>query len=243
MRPYTLRHLFAAVIAVAVVLPTSTVAGIYFNLGFGIGCGGCGRPRPSCLCPPCFRCHSAPSNCVCPPAAPVIPSTTYVPQTEIRRQAYIEHVPVTTYEEVTQTVYVPRQVTRTVPRTVMTQQTRYRDVAVQSYRPTLTQFAPAAPAVGCNTCGENHLGFAPSAVPGYPSILPASAPAVIPSMPAITVSPYASPALVPEYDDVGWRDVYPRSHRASHRHSRGSIRGASMFRPAPSAAAVWQSRF
>lgn len=242
MRPFTLRHIFAAALTVAVVLPTSSLAGIYFNLGFGIGCGGCRRPRANCLCPPCFRCQAPPSQCGCPPVAPVLPPVSCAPQTQIHRQAYIEQVPVTTYQQVTQTVYVPQQVTRTIPRTVMTQQTRYRDVAVQTMQPTLTQFAPAAPALGCSSCGQSHLGLAPTTIPGYPTVLPTASPTAIPSMPAISVSPYSSPALVPEYDDVGWQDVRPRSHRTSSQ-SHTPLRNASMFRPAPTAATVWQSRF
>jgi hypothetical protein len=150
---------------------------------------------------------------------------------------------------VTETVYVPQQVTRTVPRTIMTQQTRFRDVAVQTTQPMFSPFAPAAPAVGCNSCGDNHLGFTPTAVPPYPGVLPTAAPTsvvpsatTIPSMPAISVSPYSTPTPVPEYDDVGWSNVRPRTAPTPSR-SHAPVRGASMFRPAPSAATVWQSRF
>lgn len=248
MRPLTLRHIAAAVVVIALVLPASSLAGFYFHLGFGLGCGGCGFALSSCLCPPCASCHHPPAGCVCPPpAAPVLPPVSYVPRTEIHRQAYIEQVPVTTYEQVTQTVYVPHQITRTVPRTVMTQQTRFRDVAVQTMQPTLQPFTPVSPAIGCNSCGSSHFGYTPAPLPGTTGVLPTAtptsiAPAAIPTMPTISVSPYAAPTPVPQYDDVNWTDVRPRATPTPSR-THTPIRGTSLFRPAPSAAAVWQSRF
>ena len=161
MRAFTLRHFLAAVVVVAVVLPASSPAGVYFNLGFGFGCTGCRRPAMNCVCPP-----PAP---ICPPV-PVL-QQSYVPQQfvsyedvpriEYRRQAFTEQVPVTTYEHVTETVYVPQQVTRTVPRTVMTEQTRYRDVAFQTTQriarthtrmvPQTIGFTPVSAPGGCST--------------------------------------------------------------------------------------------
>lgn len=248
MRPFTLRHIVASVIVVAVVLPASSLAGFYFNLGFGLGCGGCGFSLASCLCPPCGGCYQPRPSCVCPPmAAPVLP-TGCAPAVQIQRQAYVEQVPVTTYQQVTETVYVPQQVTRSVPRTVMVQQTRYRDVAYQSPQPTVG-FAPVS---GCSSCGDG-AGFTPVSIPGYPGIAPTAVPravvpseaapypAAIPSMPSISVSPYSTPAAVPQYDDVNWTDVRPRTPTPSRTHA--PVRGTSLFRPAPSAATVWQSRF
>ncbi|MBL8849307.1 MAG: hypothetical protein JNG89_06465 [Planctomycetaceae bacterium] len=245
MRSFTLRHWLAAVLVVAVVLPASSMAGIYFNLGFGFSCNGCGLGRVGCQCPPCGGCYRPPSGCVCPPptVGPALP-TGCAPQVQIQRQAYVEQVPVTTYQQVSETVYVPQQVTRMVPQTVMMQQTRYRDIAVQAAPQPTIGFAPVS---GCSSCGDGH-GFAPAAVHGYPSVLPTAAPANvppytsgIPSMPSISVSPYAAPSAVPQYDDVNWTDVRPRTPTPSHAHP--PVRGTSLFRPAPSAATVWQSRF
>ena len=256
MRPFTWRHVLAAAVVVAVVLPASSPAGVYFNLGFGFGCTGCHRPAMNCACPP-----PAP---ICPPVLQQgyvpqqVVSYEDVPHIEYRRQTYTEQVPVTTYEQVTETVYVPQQVTRAVPRTVMTEQTRYRDVAFQTTQrvarthtrmvPQTIGFSPVSPG-GCSSCGETSLGLTPTAVPAYPSVLPASAPtimapsnAAIPSMPAISISPYASPAAVPQYDDVNWSTVRPRS-APTPSSSHAPVRGTSLFRPAPSAATVWQSRF
>ena len=241
MRLLSLRHYVAAILAIAIVLPASSLAGVYFNLGFGIGCGGCGLPFTGCSCPPCGTCMQPRPACVCPPTyappvAPVLPPTGCAPSVQIQRQAFIEQVPVTTYQQVTETVYVPQQITRTIPRTIMTQQTRYRDIAVQT-TPTFSQhFTPVAPA-GCSSCGSGgQIGFTPTVIPGYPTAVPTSV-TPIPSMPAISVSPYGA-AVVPPYDDVSWSDVRPRfvTDRA-----HAPIRGA--FRPAPSAATVWQSRF
>lgn len=261
MRCLSLRHYLSAVLVVAVVLPASSFAGAYFHLGFGFGCTGCRRPPMQCACP-------APMP-VCPPAGPVL-QQSYVPQQvvsyedvpriEYRRQAYTEQVPVTTYEQVAETVYVPQQVTRTVPRTVMTQQTHYRDVAFQTTEriarthtqmvpQTTIGFRPVSAPGGCSSCGETSLGLAPTAAPHYHSVLPAAAPTImaptqsaIPSMPAISISPYDTPHAVPQYDDVNWSTVQPRI--APTPSSTGiPARGASMFRPAPTAATVWQSRF
>ena len=55
-----------------------------------------------------------------------------VPTVQVRREAYVENVPVTTYQQVTETVYVPQQVTKVVPQTTLQAQTRYRDVAYSS---------------------------------------------------------------------------------------------------------------
>lgn len=266
MRPFSIRHYLSAVLVVAVVLPASSFAGVYFHLGFGFGCGGCHRPPMQCACP-------APAP-ICPPAGPVF-QQSYVPQQvvsyqdvpriEYRRQAYTEQVPVTTYEQVAETVYVPQQVTRTVPRTVMTQQTRYRDVAVQTTErvarthtqmvpQTTIGFSPVSHPGGCSSCGETSLGLAPLGVPQYGSVLPAAAPTImaptimapshsaIPSMPAISISPYDTPTAVPQYDDVNWSTVQPRTAPIPGR-TGAPIRGTSLFRPAPTAATVWQSRF
>lgn len=283
--PFNLRHVLAAVLVVAVVLPASSLAGAYFNLGFGLGCGGCGFSLSSCLCAPCLGCRRPPMGCACPPPAPVCPpagpvfQSSYVPQqfvsyedvprVEYRRQAFTEQVPVTTYEQVAETVYVPQQVMRTVPRTVLTEQTRYRDVAFQTTERiarthtrmiprTTIGFAPVRAPGGCSSCGETSFGHAPMASPAYPSVLPTAAPtimapsnAAIPSMPTMSVSPYGVPnaasphgahGAVPQYDDVNWSNVRPRS-APTPSSSHAPVRGASMFRPAPSAATVWRSRF
>ncbi len=96
------------------------------------------------------------SDCNCGSAAPMImpeqapmivpqtmmrprQTTTYVdvPRTVMRREATQVQVPTTSIEQVTldegsyQKVWVPRMVTRQVPRTVMQTQVQYRDVATQ----------------------------------------------------------------------------------------------------------------
>jgi hypothetical protein len=61
-----------------------------------------------------------------------------VPRVQFRREAFVEQVPVSVPEQVTvdeggyQMVWVSRPVTKTVARTVMQAQTRYRDVAFQT---------------------------------------------------------------------------------------------------------------
>lgn len=272
MRQFPLRHLLIAAAVVAVVLPASSLAGLFLQFGIGGPCGGCGFSFAACLCPPCFACHYPAPACVCPPPPvyhtgfqPVLQTqyrteqfVTYqqVPRTEIRREAYVERVPVTTFEQVTETVYVPQQVTRSVPRTVMTEQTRYRDVpyqVVERVPQVQTRLVPRqpigyAPALSplsdCATCGAPGWGAVPTAPASYHGALPAAAtpiPSAIPTMPPISVSPYAAPTAVPQYDDASWTNVRPRSEPTPA--PSYSPRGASLFRPAPSAATVWQSRF
>lgn len=265
------RNLLVAAAVVAVVLPATSLAGLFGPCGF------CGLSFSSCFCPPCQMCHHAPAACACPQPVyqtglrPVVQTqyrqeqvVTYrdVPRTEMRREAYVEQVPVTTYEQVTETVYVPQQVTRSVPRTVMQPQTRYRDIAYQvteRVAQTETRLVPQQtvglvpemrPVAGCNTCGAASAAFVPATVTPYPvpATVPAAVPsATIPSMPAIQVSPHGTHQHethqhVPAYDDVEWQTIRPRNKPAPA-HPTPPVRGASHFRPAPSAATVWQSRF
>ncbi len=260
------RNLLVAAAVVAVVLPATSLAGLFGPCGF------CGLSFASCFCPPCQVCHHAPAACACPQPVyqtglrPVVQTqyrqqqvVTYrdVPRTEVRREAYVENVPVTAYEQVTETVYVPQQVTRMVPRTVLQQQTRYRDVAyhvTERVAQTETRLVPqqtvslvpeARHVAGCNTCGAASASFVPASVTPIPTpaIAPTPAPAAaIPSMPTIQVSPHETHQHVPTYDDVEWQTIRPRT-KPTPAHPSPPVRGASHFRPAPSAATVWQSRF
>ena len=91
--------------------------------------------------------------------------------------------------------------------------------------------------------GMTTVGQAGSKI-GMPAAAPtimAPSSSVIPSMPAISISPYGTPGAVPQYDDVNWSNVRPRTAPAPS--SYAPVRGTSLFRPAPSAATVWQARF
>lgn len=256
------RNWLVATAVVAIVIPATSMAGLFGPCGF------CGLPFASCFCAPCHVCHLAPAACLCPAPVyqtglrPVVQTqyrqeqvVTYrdVPRTQVRREAFVEQVPVTAYEQVTETVYVPQQVTKMVPRTVLQAQTRYRDVAYQvTERVAQTEtrlvpqatigYVPQLPAVaGCNTCGATAPSFLPAAA--VPAAVPSASPTtVIPSMPPIRVTPGETHQTVPEYDDVEWQTIRPRNKSTPVQKSP-PVRGASMFRPAPSAATVWQSRF
>jgi hypothetical protein len=242
----TIKKLAVIAAVLSVVVPATSWA--CFPCLFG--CGGCGMPWASCLCPPCITCHHPPAMCTC--AVPVVPVVavpivqaryrqeqfvTYrdVPSVHVRREAYVENVPVTTYQPVTETVYVPQQVTKLVPQTAYQPQTRYRDVAyqvTQRVAETQTRFVPLQTASCAGSIGPTSYIAPP---------VPAASPtAALPSTPPITVSPFGANVPVPRYPDVpatnsSWRPMPSQSS------STPAARGA--FRPAPSAATVWQSKF
>lgn len=100
----------------------------------------CGTPAPMMmpeqapLLVPQTTMHPLMDNCMCPQQ---VTTCADVPRMVTRREAIQVQVPTTLMEQVTvdeggfQQVWVPRMVTRQVPRTVMQTQTQYRDVATQ----------------------------------------------------------------------------------------------------------------
>lgn len=255
--------------AVALALPASSSAG---RFGFGIfgNCGGCGFSLGLCGCATCGFCRHPRPHCACPPPVvpqPVLPPpTSYCPQPQLtyrqeqfttyrdvpriqhRREAYVEQVPVTTYQQVTETVYVPQQVTKMVPRTTYQAQTRYRDVAYQVTEripETHTRlvpehrisYVPPTP-ITADCCGP--VGTTSYAPPmGLPSVM-----APVPQSTALPPQHTHHHVPVPEYSypDTSWQQV-PSRTAEQPTPADNPVRGASLFRPAPSAAAVWQSRF
>lgn len=229
------KKLIVIVAVTGVMLPLTArecMSGVGFNIGAWGPCGGAGVGLNLSLFPPCLYCNQPPpfggcGGCGCgmPTVVPqptIVPQASYVPQTQIRREAYIENVPVTTLQPVTRTVYVPQQVTEMVPQTVYQPQMRYRDVAYQTLQPVIATPLPITP-------------YQPASYtqPVAPSCAaPTGTSAGIPTMPSITVSPYGTSNPVPQYRDV------PSASSASPTSARRS----SMFRPAPSAARVQQSR-
>jgi hypothetical protein len=95
--------------------------------------------RPGC----CDACTLPVAQCHCAQTRPVV-QTQWQPQqvttlrqvseTHVRRESYVEQIPITTTENVTvdeggyQMVWVPKPVTRQVAKTVMTSQVKTRDV-------------------------------------------------------------------------------------------------------------------
>jgi len=99
-----------------------------------------------------------------------------VPQIQQHRQAYTENVPVTSYQTVQvdegayQQVWVPKMVQKQVPTTVMQQQLKYRNVAVQTLRqvavaetqlvPQQTvEYVPQTRFAGMQTVGSQLVGW------------------------------------------------------------------------------------
>lgn len=263
-------------------------AWIGFTVGIPLPTFSCGMCCPPPPCPPapcgpapCGPCQIGPTlvppistTRLCPPT-PVcttlqprqVTTIQNVPSVEVRREAYVENVPVTTYEQIT------------VPRTVYQPQTRYRDVAVTvnrqvarthteyvrqpvvGYTPPLT--VTSAPCPTCPTTSASY-GLAPQyATPSSllstpvapyagsmtgsvptPLALPSAAPAQSQAATLQQPQPYAENSWqsVPQrqaQDDSGIQQMgyYPAYSPPPASPSR------SMFQPAPSAASVWQSRW
>ncbi len=192
-------------------------------------------------------------NCAVPPACATLQPrqvTTYrsVPTIQYRREAYVENVPVTTYQQVT------------VPRTVYQTQTRYRDVAYTVNRQvaeTHTQYVPQpvfgalppqpmAAAPYANTYQSTAFGLSPQfaspiASPTYPAAMPASsfaAPPVsrVPSPIALPPTPSSQAATLQSpqpYVESQWQTVPKRQARQNTGvHQMGGLQPAYAPRPA-----------
>jgi hypothetical protein len=189
----------------------------YSDMGATSGCTSCSQHRGPIrgmmhnrLCTRCQRrgccgtCQTAAPcpTCVTAPAIvqpSLVPSLTYrdVPQTMMRREAYAEQVPVTSYKTVAmdegsfQKVWVPRVVQKQVPVTAYQQQIKYRDVPYTvmqkvpqvQYTPTYT----TAVSTGCNTCNQGLFSS-----PAYSTTM---------------LNPYSS--TTPDYSTVQGIQQYP----------------------------------
>ncbi len=183
----------------------------------------------NCGCPICQ--HPCP-QCICTAMNPVVETqyrqqqvVTYrdVPQTELRQEAYWETVPVTTYESVTvdegmyQTVWVPKLVTKQIPKTIQQKQLAYRTVPYQVTRrvPQVSiqlvpqqhvryvpqQYQTVLNTPGWTTCLPLTAAVRPpitTIVPRITSAVPASPPTNIATMPPITVPPTRTAQAEPE---------------------------------------------
>lgn len=133
------------VFALCCSLPQSTSAGL-FGKGFRNCCQRCELPENQCGCQqPVFQPTAVPQTTY----QPVIqtqyvqqPAVTYrdVVETQYRSEPVTQTVPVTTYDNVAvdegsyQSVWVPKMVTKQVPRTSYQTQTTYRNVPYQISR-------------------------------------------------------------------------------------------------------------
>ncbi|MBM81653.1 MAG: hypothetical protein CMJ78_13825 [Planctomycetaceae bacterium] len=159
----------------------------------GLGCNACRQPVRTCQCTalqPVVKTQLRPQRTV---------SYRDVQVTRYRREARVDRVPVTTYQDVVvdegsyRQVWLPKPVRKRVARNGYQNRVSYRDVPYQvtqrvpqygmSYVPQRTvQYVPrlyrTAVAPACNTSGP---------VPTTTSLPMTYVPSVIPAMPAITV--------------------------------------------------------
>ncbi len=192
-----------------------------------------------------------------------------VPQIQYQRQAYTETVPVTNYKTVTvdkgsyQLVWVPRPVQVQVPYTTYTQQTRYRDVAVQVNQQvarTYTQFVPQQTVqyvpqtqvavhspVGIAwqqpvyTTVPQTVSLPTFTLPGEPTVRQAAAPIHRPApSPEHLQLPDAQPSRSAAADD--WTTIRQRGAAQPDPQSSYNPPTARGAGGAPSAATVWQSQ-
>jgi len=250
-------------------------------------CGPSRFPSAPCNCGPTFTPQPAPSSSDGPLLAPAIPSayhyaptpvcttlqprqvTTYrnVPTVEYRREAYVENVPVTTYEQIT------------VPRTVYQPQTRYRDVAYTVNRQVAQTHTEYVRQPSVSYAWPVPTASAPGAIGSQPTAYSLTPQSISPAYsPSSFRAPYAGPArdVVPTpialppsrpassqaatlqppqpYAENSWQTVPQRQAEESTgieqmsgyspAYSPPPVKPSrSMFQPAPSAASVWQSRW
>lgn len=168
-----------------------------------------------------------------------------------------------------QMVWVPKPVTKQVAKTVMQQQVTQRMVPYQVTRKVpqtatrlvpyqtvehVTQTLPVVTQAPCNTCDPLTFGaVAPLAViPQTTAIAVPSIATPLPQTAAAPVELQTPIATKPSYDE-DWTPIPPRSAHSQHHDRYGdyepvpprrtSNAGEKKFVPAPSAAAVWNSRF
>lgn len=235
---WTMRGL-VALAAMLVVGPVLSTAGMFDSC-----CVKCRKVRVKCCCPR-----------FCPPPMPVQPSYRLEPVTE--------QVPVTTFDTVcvdegsyTQ-VWVPKMVTKQVPRTVMQTRVSYRRVAVDPCPPSMIggpgaiQTQGPVPTASPQTFSSDTFSTPGLSVPtlGTPSASPTS----VTPMPSGTLSGSGGTGadrLVPMPTDSG--SVTPILPRGASNNSSpilpraatkaGTDVSASRFSAPPSAAMVWRSQ-
>mgnify|MGYP006955275796 FL=1 len=152
-------------------------------------------------------------------------------RTEIRRQAQVVDVPVTTYRQVTvdegsyQQVWVPKLTTKVIPETTVQKQVRYQDVPYQVVQ--------QVPAVQAQIAPNQVLGVAPYST---------TAMGVSPVPVASNTTPVPRLSYAPiESADVATPDPYTHGHHDhSHHHaeptpqaSSGSESGAGNWAKVP----------
>lgn len=220
----------------------------------GCGLGHCGNPcfapapctPPLLSSPPIMTPPPAFPSTTCDPCGPAVSQMQYVPrqtvtyrdvpQTQFRQEAYTATVPVTTYQQVTQYRSVPYQTVTRIPQ-VSTQ-----------YVPQVTAAAPcnpcmtglSTPTYGYGSTASLPYGMAPLAqpqtayVPEYP--YPVAQPQADATSDWQTVPRRQAQEPTTAIQQMGYSPAYSPAFD-------GQPGPQSLFRPAPSAATAWQSRW
>jgi hypothetical protein len=180
----------------------------------------------------------------CGPCAPAIVSSQAIPQIHYQRQAVIQQVPVTSYQQVTvdegsyQMVWVPRPVTRTVAQTFLQPQIAHRDVAIQTHQIVAQIQTPLAPyGVAYTTPETPLLGWNVGS-----GLLVAP---LIPGTPMIATQPIERPTPHPDYLSTPPAAVAPGTDEwqtIPQRQSTLPAEQAPQASQTPTAARVWQSQ-
>lgn len=185
--------------------------------------------------PCCQTCSLPIVQCHCQRTVPVVQNhvreekvTTYrnVMETRYREECFVEHTPVTTYEDRIETVWVPQQVTKKVARTVMVPQTKSRTVPYQ-----VMQHIPETTTRLVNYQTVHHVtetvpvatAIAPPVVThAWVTPLPTSSPPAISTtihhLPHAAGTPQKAPPLAPPTKTSsrgGWQTIPARSASAS----------------------------
>jgi hypothetical protein len=203
-------------------------------------------------------CLRGPHHCTCTSLRPVL-GTRYTnqsvltyrdfSQTEYRTQAHLETVPVTTYGSVIVDegnyvpVWVPKLVTKHVPRTEYQQRLSYRTVPYQTIR--------RVPQLSTRLVPQTHFRYVPQQThivlnspilaQATPSSMIAQLPVAVAQLPVAVARPVPHPKFLetPSVDSLEqWTTDRPRltaTHTLDERLDGYFVR-------APSAAAVWQTR-
>lgn len=207
-------------------------------------CGGCGVGAPTYTPPVLTPQPTFPSTTLnqCAPVIsqpPLIPQQTVsyreVPQIQYRQEAYTATVPVTTYRQETRFRSVPYQTVARIPQisTHFVPQT----TAALSCDPCLT--APTT-AYGTTAYGTTAYGS------GMTAPMPRTA-AAVPEYPYPVPQPQADASgrweTIPQRQAEASTDVEQMGYYQPYSPQPRRQATRSMFRPAPSATAAWQSRF
>lgn len=161
-------------------------------------CHRCKRMRPQCGCQQPML-MPMPVQTYSPPMIQAVPQTTYEPvyetqyrpqqivtnrpvlETQYRTESYVENVPVTRYDNITvdeghyAQIWVPKMVTKQVPKTVMEQRTNCRTVPVQVQKcvsEVSTKMVPyqSVRYVAKQTCVPSCIPGTTTTLSGYPAL-------------------------------------------------------------------------